>query len=148
MMRPRHMAVVLALGALPAGLAVAVTGDPNTSFDTTSTVVSIDLVAGGSAGSVRACGIVHHYKVYSSSSTISFRGLVSPAGQAKIKVKLKACSAGIFEPSGEAAAAEQPHGLYRGSFPAPIAGYYYARAEVKQSGATVARSAKSYFEVR
>jgi hypothetical protein len=98
---------------------------------------------------VRACGVVHHYKAYGSGGTITFRGLVSPGGTAdvKVKVKLKVCTAGIFQPSGDVITAVHK-GAYRGSFPAPTAGNYFARAEVTRAGVRLARSEKRYFEVR
>jgi hypothetical protein len=107
-------------------------------------------VGGSSVNDVRACGIVHHYKAYPSGSTISLRGTVSPAGigALKVKVKLKVCSAKVFQPSGDAATIHETTGFYKGRFPAPIAGYYVARAEVERAGVQVARSEKYYFEVR
>jgi hypothetical protein len=76
--------------------------------------------------------------------------VVAPTGigDVKVKVKLKACTAGIFEPSGDAATIHTSTGSYKGSFPAPIGGYYFARAEVDRSGVRVARTEKIYFEVR
>jgi hypothetical protein len=152
MMRPRHVLMLLAVAAVPIGLAVALTAGSGGSPASGNTGVraSLHLDAGGSASGVRECGIVHHYRVYGSSSTIKFRGLVSPAGTAnvKVKVKLKMCTAGAFQPSGEATTIRHANNIFKGSFPAPTRGYYYARAEVERSGVRLAKSDKRYFEVR
>ena len=151
-MRPRHLLVLLAVAAIPVGLAVALTaGDSGSSVNSSTGVqVSLHLEGGASVGGVRACGVVHHYKAYGSGSTITFRGLVSPPRTAdvKVKVKLKVCTAGIFQPSGDVITAVHRKGAYRGSFPAPTAGNYFARAEVTHAGVRLARSEKRYFEVR
>jgi hypothetical protein len=151
-MRPRHLLALLAVAAIPVGLAVALSaGDSGSSASSSTGVqVSLHLEAGASVGGVRACGIVHHYKAYGSGSTITFRGGVSPAATAgvKVKVKLKVCTAGIFQPSGDVIARVHGSGAYKGSFPAPTAGDYFARAEVTRAGVRLARSEKRYFEVR
>lgn len=149
-MRARHVLVLLAVAAVPVGLAVALTtgsgGSP--AGASMGTQVSLHLVGGASVAGVRACGVVHHYKRYGSTGMIRFRGLVTPAGVVKVKVKLKACSADTFQPSGEVIAKEHADGVYKGSFQAPTPGYYFARAEVKRSGMLLARSEKRYFTVR
>jgi hypothetical protein len=145
------MLILLALAAIPVGLAIALTAGGGTSPASGNTGIqaTLYLVGGASSSGASACGIVHYYKAYGSGSTISFRGLVSPAGigTLKVKVKLKACTAGIFEPSGDAATIHESTGSYMGSFPAPTAGYYFARADIEQAGVRVARTAKYYFEV-
>lgn len=149
MMRPRHVLILIALAAIPVALAVALTTGSSTGRPGgPAATVSLDLLGGTSVSGVRACGIVHHYAVYATSGTIAFRGLVSPGGKAKVKVKLKACTAGVFRDAGEARAKEHSSGVYKGTFLAPIQGYYFARAEVKRGGALVGRSEKRYFEVR
>lgn len=152
MMRPRHVLILLALAAIPVGLAVALTSTGHSSSRrssvATATQVSLDLLGGRSVSAVSACGIVHHYTAYGTAGAIKFRGLISPAGTAKVKIKLKVCTAGAFQNSGQATATDHASGVYKGSFPAPIAGYYFARAEVKRGGVLVTRSEKRYFEVR
>jgi hypothetical protein len=150
-MRPRQLLVLLGVAAVPVALAVALsTGGGSPAAGNTGIQASLHLVGGTSVGGVRACGIVHHYRAYSSGSRISFRGVVVPAdsGALKVKVKLKVCTAGTFEPAGDAATVHEKTGSFRGSFPAPIAGYYFARAEVERAGGRVARTDKYYFAVR
>ena len=148
-MRPRHVVILVVLAAVPVALALVLTGGGGSSPTGLPAVqVSLDLSGGGSSGPVAACGVIHHYTIYKAGSTITFRGAVSSNGHWKVKLKLKACSAGAFENAGQATAKLHAGKKYKGSFPAPIGGYYFARAEVTQGGATVGRSDKSYFEVR
>jgi hypothetical protein len=151
MMRPRHVLILVALAAIPVGLAIALTAGHSNgkgAAGAVATQVSLSMIGGTSVSGVSACGIVHHYRAYGNTGTIRFRGLISPAGTAKVKLKLKVCTAGAFRDSGEATATVHSNGSYKGSLPAPINGYYFARAEVKRGGALVARSEKRYFEVR
>jgi hypothetical protein len=148
-MRPRHILVLVVLAAIPVGLAFLLTGGGGGGTSAVPAVlVSLELVGGGSSGPIAACGITHHYTTYAAGSTISFRGTISSKGQWRVKVKLKACTAGAFQSAGEASARVHAGSRYEGSFPTPIGGYYFARAEVKRGGAIVGRGDKSYFEVR
>jgi hypothetical protein len=147
-MRPRHILVLVVLAAIPVGLAFLLTGGGGGTSAVPAVQVSLELVGGRSTASAGACGAAHQYTIYQAGSTIVFRGAISRKGQWTVKVKLKACSAGAFQSSGEAGAAVRAGDLYSGSFPTPIGGYYVARAQVKQAGATAGRSEKSYFEVR
>ena len=112
--------------------------------------VSLHLVGAKAEAALSACGRTHHYKLYPAGSTVGFRGTSSlrAGAPAKVKVKLKACVGGAFQPAGEATAAVAADGSFQGSFTATPRGYYSARADLKQGGAPVARSRKRYFEVR
>lgn len=148
-MRPRHILILLVLTALPVGLAFALTGGgsgPATSG--AATLLSLKLVGGSNGGGITACGLTHHYTSYAAGSTIKFRGAISSPGSWSVKVKLKACSGGAFRPSGDAPAKVHSGVRFKGSFPAPIGGYYFARAELNRGGSRVARSDKRYFQVR
>jgi hypothetical protein len=140
--------ILLLLAAIPVGLAILLTaggGAPRRAL--AGPPVSFELL-GGSSGSAGACGGAHHYAVYQAGSAIRFQGNVGGSGSSAVKVRLKACVAGAFRPSGDAAGHVGAGGGYVGSFSAPIAGYYFARAEVRQSDGTVGRSGKRYFQVR
>jgi hypothetical protein len=149
-MRPRHVAVLGVLAAIPIALAVLLTGGGGQRVTTGAGAVqiSLDLLGGGSTGPVATCGVTHHYTTYAPGSTIEFRGSMSSKGHWSVKLKLKACSAGTFQDSGEASARVHGGDTYKGSFPAPIDGHYFARAELKQGGAVIGRSDKRYFEVK
>ena len=150
-MRPRHLLILLALAAIPVALAVALAGGGSRgrAQGVPGVQVSLKLVGGSSAGAVAACGVTHHYRVYPTGSTaIRFRGAISAHGNWKVKLKLKACTAGAFRPSGEAGTTVHVGDIYKGNLVAPIAGFYFARAEVLRSGTLVARSTKRYFEIR
>jgi hypothetical protein len=140
---------LLLLAAIPIGLAVLLSGGGvRKTFRMPAATVSLIFVDGKAGSGALACGATRNYVTYPAGGTIRFRGTVSPAGAWEVKLKLKACQAGAFQPAGEAPATLPSKTTYTGSFPAPIAGYYFARAEVKENGTLVARSEKAYFEVR
>ena len=149
-MRPRHVLILALLAAVPLGLAIALTGGGRGRVRGGAALaqVTLKLLGGGDAGVITACGKTHQYGAYGSQSTIRFRGTISPPGSWSVAVKLKACYGGGFQSAGEIHGAVGSAGRFSGSFPAPIGGYYYARAEVLQNGALVTRSQKRYFEVR
>lgn len=148
-MRPRHVLILLALAAIPVALAVALTGGGSSpATGGTAILVSLELKDGSNGGAVSACGVTHHYATFPAGSTIKFRGAISTRGSWSVKVKLKACSGGAFRPSGGASAKVHAGTTYKGSFPAPIGGYYFARAELDRGGSHVARSDKRYFRVQ
>jgi hypothetical protein len=149
-MRPRHVLILVALGALPIALAIVLTGGGRSSVPGGAGLgnISLQLVGGDDAGTVTACGNSHHYHAYTSKGTIQFRGAISPRGGWSVALKLKACYGGAFQSAGDIPATVDGNGAYHGSFPAPIGGYYFARAELLRSGALVTRSNKRYFEVR
>lgn len=157
-MRPRHVLILAALAALPLALAVVLAGGGGSGTGGSGggaapgvpTVgrISLALVGAGRRVSVNACGSPRHYLEYPGGGTIAFRGTVLPAGGWSVKLKLKACFGGAFRSAGDVAARVAGGGRYTGTFPAPIAGSYFARAELKRAGAQVSRSGKVYFVVR
>lgn len=149
-MRPRHVLLLVLLAAIPVGLAVVLARGDGTkrAHGVPVTQLSLKLIAGSPVGAQAACGVTHHYTLYPATSTIRFRGAISRPGKWSVAVKLKACTAGAFRSSGQVAAKVRPDGRYKGTFPAPIGGYYFARAELELSGRRVARSSKRYFQVR
>jgi len=149
-MRPRHVLILLLLAAIPIGLAVVLAGGGGTRAISRvpGASISLALLGEGSGGEAAVCGGTRRYAIYSAGSTIHFQGTMTKAAAWKVKLKLKACRAGAFQPAGEASATLPTNKSYTGSFPAPISGYYFARAELKQGEALVGRSDKAYFEVR
>jgi len=155
-MRPRHVLILAVLAALPLGLAVILAGGGGgggggggaAAGVPTLGRISLEVVSAGQRVSVSACGSTRHYLAYPAVGTIAFRGTVLPAGSWSVKLKLKACFGGAFQSAGGVAAKVAGGGSYAGTFPAPIAGTYFARAELKHAGAQVSRSSKVYFEVR
>lgn len=150
-MRPRHLLILLLLAGVPVGLGLLLTGgggDRKPPRGLPVAQVSLDLVGGEDGSALFACGVTHHYTAYRGGMTIGFRGAVTSAGRWTIKLKLEACTAGAFRPAGDVRAKLPTSNSYKGSFPAPIAGQYFARAQLELSGALVARSDKHYFEVR
>lgn len=149
-MRPRHLLILTLLAAVPIVLAVALTGGGGGKVPGGASLaqVSFQLESGSKGGVATACGNTHHYQAYATQDTIAFRGTISPPGHWSVAVKLKACYGGAFRSAGDISAKLGSGGSYSGSFPAPIAGNYYARAELLQGGAQVTRSAKRYFEIR
>jgi len=142
--------ILLLMAAIPVGLAIVLAGGGGT--HTVSRIpsanVSLALIGSDNGGEAPACGATRHYAIYPASSTIHFEGTISKAAAWHVKVKLKACRAGSFQPAGEASATLPSETSYTGDFPAPIAGYYFARADLEQGGARVGRSDKAYFQVR
>lgn len=149
-MRPRHLLILTLLAAIPVALALVLTGGGSATIPGGARLaqISLQLVGASNGGAVSACGNTHHYPAYPAQGTIDFRGVISPRGSWAVAVKLKACYGGAFRSAGDIQATVSSNGGYRGSFPAPIGGYYFARAELKERGALVTRSAKRYFEVR
>jgi len=149
-MRPRHVLTLTLLAAIPVVLALALTGGGGGTVPGGARLaqLSFELVGGSKAATVVACGNTHHYQAYSAQATIAFDGTISPPGKWSVAVKLKACYGGAFRSSGSIPAKVSSNGSFSGSFPAPIGGSYFARAELKRGGAQVTRSAKRYFEVR
>jgi hypothetical protein len=148
-MRPRHVMILLLLAVIPIGLAIVLAGGGGTR--TVSGVprasVSLALIGSSRGGDAMVCGASRHYAVYPAGSTIHFQGTISKAAAWKVKVKLKACRAGAFQAAGEASTTLPSKTTYTGSFAAPIAGYYFARADLEQGGVRVGRSDKAYFEI-
>jgi len=149
-MRPRHVVILALLAAVPLGLAIALTGGGSTPVPGGALLarVSLKLLGGSDAGVLTACRKTHSYEAYSSQATVRFRGTISPPGPWSISIKLKACYGGAFQSAGDIPAAVTAHGTYSGSFPAPIGGYYNARADVREAGALVTHSLKRYFAIR
>jgi hypothetical protein len=157
-MRPRHMLLLTVLAALPVALALLLLGGgdlsapapgaPSVPAGAPLARVTLELVDPSGSLTATQCGITHHYRVYPSQGTIHFGGTIAPPGRWSVTVKLKACYGGTFQSAGGAPARATGNGSYSGSFPAPIGGYYYARAELKRNGQFVGRSTKVYFALR
>ena len=148
-MRPRHVLILLLLTAIPIGLAIVLAsgGGTRTVSGAPSANVTLALLGGAKGAVAQACGATRNYTAYPAGSTIRFGGAISAAGPWQVKVKLKACQAGSFQSAGDVSGTLRSNTSYAGSFPAPIAGYYFARTELKEAGALVARSRKAYFAV-
>lgn len=158
MIRPRHTILLLALAALPVALGLLLVGNGSLALPGNTTPVlpaagrlarvSLQLLGGSPRISAAECGAVRHYATFPSRGSIGFRGTIAPPGRWQLTVKLKACYGGGFQSAGDVQASVAGNGSYRGAFPIPIAGYYYARAELKRSGQQIARSPKVFFAIR
>ena len=148
-MRPRHMLMLALLAAVPVALAVLLTGGGGPPAATGGGAqVSLQLTQPRAKATLVACGVTHHYDAYPAGATITFRGDVSARAGWTVHLKLKACAAGVFEPAGDVRIHGHTATAYHGAFAAPTPGSYYARAEVLERGALVARSRKRFFVVR
>lgn len=108
-------------------------------------------VKGGRSAMLAACGISHHYTVYSSGSPIEFAGAANPvpAGRWKVKIKLKVCHGAAFQDVQKVDAARDKHtGAFRGTLPALPRGAYFARAVLYENGQAVGRGDKAHFAIR
>ena len=109
------------------------------------------LLHDGSNVSIAACGAEHHYRAYAVGATVKYSGAVSPipSGRWKVKLKIKVCTGGRFTDVGKIEALRNKHtGAYSGSFQAPAAGIYEARATLYLNGAESAKSRKRHFVTR
>jgi hypothetical protein len=157
-MRPRHTLLLLALAAFPVLLALLLVGNGSLSVPSGAAPVlpaggrlarvELQLLGSSERVSAEQCGAVRHYYAYPALGRVGYRGTIAPPGAWKLTVKLKACYGGSFQSAGDSVATVHAGGSFAGSFPAPVAGYYAARAEVSRNGLPVARSAKTFFEVR
>lgn len=103
---------------------------------------------GGGSTILSACGAQHHYRVYPAGTPIVFSGTVSPipSGRWKVKLKIKVCQGSDFVKLTKVDASEnESTGSFTGSFPAPAAGVYEARAELYFGTTEGARSDKRHF---
>jgi hypothetical protein len=93
---------------------------------------------------------VHHYRAYAAGTTISYSGTVAPipSGHWKVKIKIKVCSGGAFVDLVKIEATRDRHtGAFAGSFRAPAAGDYEARAELYVADTRTATSDKVHFVI-
>jgi hypothetical protein len=150
--RPPLIALgVLALAACGSSAHPAATpqGQPVTADPTVTASLTLTL-RGGSNASLTACGRLHHYRVYEAGTTIRYSGTVTPvpSGHWKVKLKIKVCTGGVFVDMVKVQAIRDKHtGAFAGSFPAPAAGDYEARAELYVADVRAARSRKSHFSI-
>lgn len=152
-MRPRIFVLILALVALPVAIALLVgRSHPRKPAATGArpTLVGLNLKGGISDLQAAACGSAHHYTAYRAGERIDFGGTINspPKGNWKVKVKLKSCIGEAFQDSGSAPARVRHDNSFKGSFRAPVPGYYFARASVNVGGRRIARSAKQFFQIR
>jgi hypothetical protein len=153
-MKLRHLLLLAVLAAIPASLAVVLIGSEKSGNGIVHVAipglssppqVTVGLQGARGATTASACGVIHHFNLYAASGSVPFKGTVSARGQWTVTVKLKACYGGTFRAAGSAQAAVNRAGRFSGSFPTPIGGYYYARAELKYNGNEISRSTKHYF---
>jgi hypothetical protein len=150
--RWRHLLLLLPLALLPVLLAVLLRDHKSARPVHLPTAVQVSLrlkSRGGNAAEV-ACGTNHHFAVFPSGATIKLSGEVQGVAVThawSVKVKFKACSGGQFRAAGDTPARLRRDGTYKGSFTAPVPGFYFARALLKLNGRDVARSDKRYFRI-
>jgi hypothetical protein len=97
------------------------------------------------------CGAPRHYRTYGARETIGFSGTISPIPSAiwKVKVKVEICTGAVFADFVKIdATLDKHHGTFSGSFPAPAAGFYRARAELYVNDSITAESTDEHFKVR
>lgn len=115
-----------------------------------STTVTL-VLHGGSNATSSACGAQHHYRVYAAGTTIAFSGSVTPipTGHWKVKLKLKVCRGAAFVELTKLDSTRNRHtGAFTGSFPAPPAGSYEARAELYVDSVQETKGDKRHFAIR
>jgi len=153
------LAAVIALAgcgsSAPAGTRPTTVAPPSsaaTPAQTASTSTTVTLrLHGGSSLSMTACGAEHHYWAYAVGAIVRYTGVVSPipSGRWKVKLKIKVCTGATFREVGKIEALRDKHtGAYMGSFQAPAAGVYEARATLYLNGSENAKSRKRHFVTR
>lgn len=152
-MRARQTALILVLVALPVAVALLIGRSQSrapAAPGATPTLVGLNLKGGQGQLQASSCGVPHHYTAYRASTTIRFGGNVTapPSGSWKVKVKLKSCLGSRFEDAGQVGIHVRRDDTFKGSFRAPVAGDYFARASVNVRGRRIARSSKQFFRVR
>jgi hypothetical protein len=155
-MQPRHLALVLGLAGVLVATAVLLARDGKPAGHSATVAapaaqVAINLKGGSGNAVAAACGSTHHYTAYPAGATVRFDGhVVAGRGSqgSRVSVKLKACVGGTFRPSGDAKAKLRRDGTFKGSFPAPVPGRYFARASLKTGNRLAGRSDKQFFEIR
>ncbi len=152
-MRPRHILLLIALLAVPVGVGVLLAGSMGkqpAASGSSPTLIGLNLKGGTGQTQASACGIAHHYTQYPADQRIYFGGTVTsaPGARWKVKLKLKACIGGQFEDAGSVGTRVRSNGTYKGSFRAPVPGYYFARASLNVSQQRLTRSGKRFFQVR
>jgi len=149
--RLRHALLIAALAGLPAGLALVLVHEhssgPGGIPGKGAPQISLNLKGGVSKPALATCGATHHFTAYPGSGTIRFEGTViaAPRGHWKVKVKLKSCIGGQFEPAGEVQVKVRHDATFKGGFRAPVAGVYFARANLNLHGRRLANSGKEFF---
>lgn len=111
--------------------------------------ISVDLHGGGDV-TVTACGETHHYRTYAARSRIAYTGTVSPIPHRawKVKLKIKICRGGSFVDYEKLDATRNKHtGAFSGTFKAPRAGLYYARADLYLNGSESSESDHVHFKI-
>jgi hypothetical protein len=150
--RPRHLLLLLPLALLPVLLAFLLRDNKSARPIHLQAAVQVSLrlkSRGGNAAEL-ACGSNHHYAVFRPGATIKLSGDVQGATIThawSVKVKFKACTSGQFRTAGDTPTRLRHDGSYKGSFTAPVPGFYFARATLKLNGSDVARSDKKYFRI-
>lgn len=152
-MRSRHILLIGVLFAVPVVVALLVgRSHPQqpTEPGVVPTLVGLNLKGGIAQLQAAGCGVPHHYTAYRAGQTIHFGGNVTsvPKQKWKIKVKLKSCLGARFEEAGSVPVHVRRDNGFKGTFRAPVPGYYFARASVNVGGRRIARSAKRFFRVR
>ena len=97
------------------------------------------------------CGATRHYRTYRPGETIGFSGHVSPVPSAiwKVKVKIEVCSGATFTDFVKIEPPLNKHrGTFSGSFPAPRAGFYRAKAELYVNDSITTVNTDEHFKVR
>jgi hypothetical protein len=107
--------------------------------------MTLNLKGGIGNRSLRACRIRHHYTLYRRGTAVAFSGTVAGAPASfNVKVKVKQCVHGRFVTSYSMKVAGSG-GAFGGTLRPVGRGFYFTRAELNVSGATV-KSDKQYFQ--
>ena len=92
-----------------------------------------------------------NYRTYRPGETIGFSGHVSPVPSAiwKVKVKIEVCNGATFTDFVKIEPPLNKHrGTFSGSFPAPRAGFYRAKAELYVNDSITTVNTDEHFKVR
>jgi hypothetical protein len=116
---------------------------------TVTSSISFDLLGRSGDTTSRVCGAPRHYHTYSTGETLGISGRVSPIPSAiwKVKVKIETCSGAAFTDFVKIEPTLNKHrGTFSGSFPAPAAGFYRARAELYVNDVRTVDSTDEHFK--
>jgi hypothetical protein len=138
-----------ATNATPTTASTTTTSAPQST--STPSSITFDLLGRSGDATSSVCGAPRHYHTYQPGETLGISGRVRPIPSArwKVKVKVEVCSGATFTDLVKIEATINKHtGTFTGSFPAPAAGFYRARAELYINDVRTVDSTDEHFETR
>jgi len=122
---------------------------PTTSTPQATSSITFDLLGRSGDATSSVCGAPRHYHTYRTGETLGITGRVKPIPSSiwKVKVKIEVCSGALFTEFVKLEPAVDKHrGTFTGSFPAPAAGFYRARAELYVNDVRTVDSTDDHFK--